>query len=336
MPDTRPGTRFKDGVCQACLNYDKRKEVDWEVREATLWGLCKAYKDMNREYDCVIAVSGGKDSYFLCHQMKRIGMKALLCTVTDSFKHTKVGQRNLRNLIETFKWDHWQYTINHDLFKRATRIGFETTGEALKFVEYAIYTIPVKLAQMFHIPLVIYGENSAYEYGNTPTDSYDATPYIRRMVLKIKNEKMWWMKHGLTEDEVESIMVRGYYPKVLYMSYFYPWSSLEHRDLAMSYGFHDLGNEWYREGTIENFEQIDSYGYMVHLWLKYPKFGFQRVSDVASRRVREGKLSLEDAKHLIAQEDPDLDECAMYDFCDTCGYSEKEFWQIVNRYTHTA
>ena len=94
-------------------------------------------------------------------------------------------------------------------------------------------------------------------------------------------------------------------------------------------GFQDLSGEWDRQGTIENFEQIDSMGYMVHLWLKYPKFGFQRVSDIASRRVREGALSLKKAKALIWSYDHILDPKAMKDFCDTLDYTAKQFWGVI-------
>ena len=118
-------------------------------------------------------------------------------------------------------------------------------------------------------------------------------------------------------------------PLVIYMSYFIPWSSVDNYEVAKDLGFRDLTGEWDRLGTIENFEQIDSYAYMVHLWLKYPKFGFQRVADIASRRVREGRLSLDEARHLIAEKDPEIDPQALFDFCQTLGYTHDEFWNIV-------
>jgi tRNA(Ile)-lysidine synthase TilS/MesJ len=62
MPDTRPGSQFKDGVCGACRNYKVRSGVDWEHRERELDELLSRFKG-NKGYDCLIAVSGGKDSY---------------------------------------------------------------------------------------------------------------------------------------------------------------------------------------------------------------------------------------------------------------------------------
>ncbi len=333
MPDTRPGSIFdSNSICQACHNYDKRKEIDWQKREKQLEKLCDKYRKTDGSYDCILPVSGGKDSHFLAHILtKKMDMHPLLVTVTDSFTHTKAGSHNLRNMIETFKLNHYLYTINHDLFRRATRIAFETTGEALKFVEYAIYTIPTLLAQKFEIPFVIFGENSSYEYGSTKDDFYNATPVVKAMSDKLEEDRHWWIDHGLTSQEVSSIQVdkNKPLPEVIYMSYFYPWSSVRNLEVAKMYGFRDLTHEWKREGCIENFEQIDSQAYLVHLWLKYPKFGFQRTSDIASRRVREGYLTLDEAKELIYKFDSNLDQVALDDFIGFLGYTSKEFWNRV-------
>ncbi len=334
FPDTRPGIIFENGVCGACLNYAKRRYVDWSGRNEELGRLCEKHR--NIQPDCIIPVSGGKDSYFLVHTLvHEFGMHPLLVTVTDSFTHTKAGTHNLRNLISRFNLNHWQYTISHDLFRRATRTAFEETGESLKFVEYAIYTVPVMLAKALGIGLVFFGENSGYEYGSREEDSFDANPDIEAMVNKIVAEKPMWLSHGVTETEVDSIVLPEGWMKdvqVCYMSYFKPWSSVTNLEVAKKYGFRDLTGEWQRRGTIENFEQIDSVGYMQHLWMKYPKFGFQRVADIACRRVREGLMTKADAAREIYDKDCQLDDWARRDFIEMCGYSEQEYYDIVQKH----
>jgi hypothetical protein len=192
----------------------------------------------------------------LVHTMvEEEGMNPLLLTVTDSFTHTKAGTHNLRNLITKYNVNHFQYTISHDLFKRATRIAFEDTGEPLKFVEYAIYTIPFTFAQMYSIPLIIFGENSAYEYGTTDRETLWGNHAIRSIVEKIEEERPWWERRGISRRDLNSILppITNYdNPKLLFMSYCKPWSSVENLELARKIGFKDLTGEWDRKGTIEN------------------------------------------------------------------------------------
>jgi N-acetyl sugar amidotransferase len=335
FPNSRPGLFFKDGVCGACINYEKRKDVNWPERRALLHQICGEYRGKTK-YDCLIPVSGGKDSYRLVEILvKEEGMNPLLVTVTDSFTHTRAGTHNLRNLITKYNLNHYQYTISHDLFKRATRVAFEDTGEPLKFVEYAIYTIPFNLAQMFNIPLLFFGENSAYEYGSTEIDTFLGNHAIRSMVEKMEEERPWWERRGISRKELTSILpiVSNYdNPKLLFMSYFIQWSSVDNLKVAKENGFHDLSGEWDRQGVIENYEQIDSTAYMFHLWMKYPKFGFQRAADVASRRVRDGTITLKEAQRIMKEVDPVLDGTALNDFCKTMDYTPQEVMDIAKKH----
>ncbi len=121
-------------------------------------------------------------------------------------------------------------------------------------------------------------------------------------------------------------------PEPIFMSYFTPWDDEHNLQIAKYYGFRDLANEWRREGTVEDYAQIDSVAYMVHLWLKYPKFGFARTTDIVSRWVRKGKMSREDAIKLVMENDPKLDQKAMDDFIAFLGCTPKQFWDVVDNY----
>jgi len=228
-------------------------------------------------------------------------------------------------------YDGYVYTINHNLFVKATRWAFEQTGNALMFVEYAIYLIPCLIAERFNIPLVFFGENSAYEYGTTKRDSYWANSAINWLIYSIFKDADWWDRGGISEIELKNIVPEMTNIHTIFMSYFYPWSSIEHLKIAKRMGFKDLDDtkEWNRESTIEQFEQIDSYGYLLHLWLRYPRYGYQRVTDIVSRRIREGLMDKKEGMRLINKYDPRFDRAALNDFCNVCGYSTKGFWDIV-------
>ncbi|UCB56931.1 MAG: N-acetyl sugar amidotransferase [Candidatus Omnitrophota bacterium] len=338
MPDTRPGSIFsEENICQACSNYERRKTINWGQRKEELKKLCDKYRRQDGYYDCIIPVSGGKDSHFLVHTIKKeMGMNPLLVTVGDPFTKTQAGLNNFRNLGDAFGCDHIVFNLSIDLFRRVTRIAFEELGEPLRFVEAAIYTVPLKMAIKLEIPLVVFGEYSGYEYGATGKDNYSAFTYILQIFKAIDID--FWLQRGVSRKEVNAITppteeeLKKLRPEVIFMSYFSPWSSLRHLEIAKKYGFRGLGDEWQREGCIEDFEQIDSIAYIVHLWLKYPKFGFQRTSDIASRRVREGRLDLPEAQRLIEECDHKLDPRAMEDFIRFLKYTPEEFWGVVERF----
>ena len=74
MPDTRPHITFnKEGICIACQNNEKKKTIDWDERYKELEELCNKYRRKTPgDYDCIIAVSGGKDSHYQVHVMKEL------------------------------------------------------------------------------------------------------------------------------------------------------------------------------------------------------------------------------------------------------------------------
>lgn len=338
MPSYRPGSFFdEEGVCQACRNYENRSDVDWEERKQELVLLCDKYRKFDGSYDCLIAVSGGKDSHFLVYTMKsEMKMNPLLITVTDHFTKTDAGLSNMKNLGKSFGCDHIFFDINYNVFRKVNRIATEEFGEPLRFLESAIYIVPLQVSVKFRIPFLIFGENGAYEYGSTNEESLSALPAICNKA-KYANYKFWFNK-GLKKDELNPIILPGdedlkrSEANPIFLSYFYQWSSVTNLAIARRFGFKDLTHEWKREGCIEDFEQIDSIAYMVHLWMKYPKFGFQRTSDIASRRIREGLLNISKAKQLIMENDHKLDQKALDDFNKSLGYTTGQFWDIVERF----
>lgn len=118
----------------------------------------------------------------------------------------------------------------------------------------------------------------------------------------------------------------------IYLSYFFEWNSYKNYIFAKSRGFKDLTHEWHRTHHIEDFDQVDSYAYLVHPWMKYPKFGHATATDYASRFVRYEMLSREDAVHLVKEHDHNLDPKSVDAFCDFLGYTKSEFWSIVDKF----
>ena len=94
------------------------------------------------------------------------------------------------------------------------------------------------------------------------------------------------------------------------MSYFVPWNSYKNYQIAKEHGFHDLTHEWDRTHHAENFDQIDSRAYLVHSWLKYPKFGHAAATDYTARYIRYGMMTREEAIPIIKARMANWTRCA--------------------------
>ena len=305
---TRPGLLEKDGVCQSCINVENKNNIDFKQRQ--IW-LTKFIKEQyllqhDKQYDCLIAVSGGKDSHMIVKRLieNHWVNNPLLVSVTDEFTHTKAGQHNINNLVTRYNLDHITFRCAPKTFKRETLKDFENELHPLKWIEEKIYAVPLDIARKYGIRLVFFGENSAYEYGTSET-------------LDI---------FRVDEPDI----------KVIYMGAIYPYSIIDSLTEACEIGFKDLDdfNEWYRQGSIEQFTQIDSVAYIMQLWTKYVKYGFQRVSDIACRFVREGMLTKEQAEQYIRERDYICDPQAKADFCKTIGITEDYFDKIVDKHAN--
>ena len=337
MNSFRPGIKFNgEGVCYPCLNAEKQNKVDWKAREQKLFSFSKDFKGKTG-YDCVIPASGGKDSFFQTYVMKEVlGMNPLIVCIKDPFTHTKTGKDNLRNMCKSFGVDLITYTLNPDTTRKMVRLAYEYYGSPTWAIDLGIYSIPLKLASHLGIKLVVYGENISYVYGGPDAEeTYSAKTQIKNNVVK-PIDWNWWKAHGISSQEISMItypsedVINSLEP--IYLSYFYKWNGKQNAEFAKQYGFKTLEHEWKRKGFIEQYDQIDSIGYLLHPQLKFPKFGHARATDVACNWIRNGDISREEGIGLINEHDHVLDEKIVDDFLKFTGYSYKEFYQILDKW----
>ncbi len=304
---TRPNIKDRDGVCMPCINSKRKNEIDFKARQEWLTQYIKDHVNPNAKWEAVVGVSGGKDSTAIVRRLvENHGLKKiLLINVTDEFTHSKAGEFNFKNLAEVYNLDTITLRCQPETFKAETKKDFLETLHPLKWIETQLYEMPLQMARDFGVNLVFYGENSDFEYGGS--------------------EELEIFHPGSDEKT-----------KLIFLGAIYPYSNWDSYEVAKGIGFKDLNDyhEWYRQGSVDSFCQIDSVGYMVHHWCKFIKFGFQRVSDMACRFVREGKLTKEQAMEYIKERDYQLDPYAKWDFCRCIGITEEEFDATVDKFAN--
>jgi len=344
MPDTRPYMKFnEEGICYPCRAAEKIKQTDWKKRWEELEELADLYRGINGDYyDCIIAASGGKDSYYQTHIIKeKLDMNPLLVSV-DNFSWTKTGRHNWDNLRTEFGVDAHVMSLNPKVCKNLFRKALEKLGSPTWYFDRAIYAYPLQVAVKLNIPLVIYGEDTNYLYGGPDTEE---TPSAMKQITNdVVKPVEWdvWLDNEITMKDVNPAIypTEAEMKKVklnpTFLSYYMTWSGYKNMEFARSKGFKTLDDtgEWKREGFLEQYDQIDTLGYLTHTWFKFPKFGHQRVTEVASLWIREGRMTREEAVKKVIEEDWKLDRRMLEDFLEFVEYKEGDFWKIVDKFAN--
>ncbi len=340
MPDTRPGlTINENGVCAACINYEKQKTTDWDKRLEELKVYCDKYRGCHgKGYDCAIAISGGKDSHFQTYYIKEVMKMNPVLLAVGNLDWTETGRKNLENISEAFGCDVIQFQPNRKVARILFKKGLEEIGNPNWIIDALIYAFPIKTAMQLDLKLLVYGEDVNYTYGG---EFNKETPSA---LLQPKNDvvkPIWdkWFEDGqLTEQDLDAAKIpsveecKKFGLDPIYLSYFVSWSSVHNYEVAKRWGFKHLGHEYEREGSIDNYDQIDSIPYMLGPYLKYLKFGHSAATDNASRWIRYGLKTREEMIPIVEERDKQLDQGMVEKFCEFVRISQPEFWRIMDKW----
>ncbi|EAK0979610.1 N-acetyl sugar amidotransferase [Campylobacter lari] len=341
MPDTKPDLHFNDeGICDACCSQEvKNHHINWQEREKEFLELVKKYKK-HPVYDCVIGVSGGKDSTFQVLKCLEFGLNPL-CVCFEPSIPTKIGKKNLKNL-NNLGVDLIHIKRNPLVYKKLSREALIRTGDNEWQNHLGIFTCVPKIAVAFDIPLIIWGENPQIEYGG-PASSKEKNILGREWLEEfggllsnrisdmigvdgIREKDLFFYTYP-SDEELQRVGVTG-----LFLGYYFKWDYKYNLKLAQENGFKTSTKPV--ETTYENFENLDCYSNHVHDYLKYCKYGFGRATDNACLDIRLGYISREEGVRLVNKYDGKPPKKAIKKYLEFSGFSEKEFEKIVDSYTN--
>ncbi len=311
MPETKPDLYLDDeGVCNACRSYEKRKQIDWEARRRELIELLARYRDASGgNWDCIVPVSGGKDSTYQVVRMLQLGLNPL-CVTATTCDLSETGRKNIENL-KNLGVDYIEFSPNPVIRRKLNRIGLTQVGDISWPEHVGIFTIPVRAAVQYHVPLIIWGENSQNEYGG-PAAASENNVLTRQWLeefgglLGLRVSDVIGMegieaRHLIpyrypSDEELQRVGVTG-----LFLGYYLPWDGLSNALLAEAHGF----TTWPTvvEGSMVNYENLDNHQTGIHDYFKFLKFGFGRATDIACLHVRRGRITREDALDIVKKHD---------------------------------
>jgi N-acetyl sugar amidotransferase len=343
QPDTRPGILFDDEqVCSACRAKEELSKVDWnqrenELREIASWAKEKA----NGGFDCVVGVSGGKDSTFQAlYAKERLGLKVLLANCAPN-GISDVGRHNLENLVQ-HGFDMVSIRPNPRIDRELCRRSFFKYGNFVKPSEYPLWASAFIIALKFGVPLVIQGENPALTLGVVGflKTGDDATDVRNCMTLGGGNADDWvgggielkdLVFYQFPDDDELRNKVRaiylGYYAK--------EWSVSNNTKFSMSKGLKGRpGHDPNLTGKTNPYYSIDVDMKVVNQMLKYYKFGFGATTDEVCSDIRDGILTRDEGIELVKKYDGKCGDGYIQEFCDYIGITMEEFWRETDRWVN--
>jgi N-acetyl sugar amidotransferase len=311
MPNTKPDLTFnEEGVCNACSNFENREVVDWEKRKNELQIILDKYRSKDgAKWDCIIPVSGGKDSTFQVLKMLEFGMNPL-CITSSTCHLSDIGRANIENL-KNLGVDHLEFSPNPLVRKKLNRIGLINVGDISWPEHVGIFTIPVQMSVRFNIPLLIWGENSQNEYGG-PAAAADNNVLNRRWLEEFGGLLGMRVTDLIGQENIgEKDIISYKYPSDeelqktgttgLFLGHYISWNGLTNSIIAQANGFTPFSKPV--ETTFLNYENLDNLQAGIHDYFKFLKFGFGRATDMACLYIRRGYLSREEARKIVNKTD---------------------------------
>lgn len=358
---TTPATFDESGVCSGCRVSGQRPSVDWEKRWQFLKDLVNEYRSDNN-YDIVIPVSGGKDSYFQTHiAVKELGLKALLVTYHGN-NYLPEGEYNLYRMREVFNCDHVIVKPNIDVLIKMNRLGFKLQGDMNWHNHCGIFTVPIQVAVRYKVPLMMWGEHGFMDLGGMYSYN-DFVEFTAKFRLEHAQRGYDWhdftdegleklgrpeLKEGLTakdllwaqypsDEDIDEVGVRG-----IYLSNFVNWEANDHVDLVKKlYGWKEAEQPF--ERTYRRFSNLDDmHENGIHDYLKFVKLGYGRATDHGCKDIRAGLMTRDEGIAMVRKYDSvkprrDLERWLKYvdmteeefDYiCDT--FRDSRVWRIEN------
>lgn len=334
-----------EGICSSCRAFEKANAITpgfWEKRRKQFEDIIReARKNNTSDYDCIIPVSGGKDSYYQTHVIvTQYGLKPLLVTYHGN-NYLPEGDYNRDNMRQVFDADHLVFGPSVAALKKLNRLCFRKMGDMNWHAHCGIATYPIQIAVKFNIPLLIWGEVFWDISGMYDSDDYAEFSARVRHEHNLRGfewhdllddpdeplteKDLLWAKYP-SDEEIIRVGVRG-----LYIGNFFKWDPNQHfKFVQEQYGWRPAAKPF--ERTYRIFSNLDDrYENGAHDLLKFIKFGYGRTSDHASKDIRDGYMTREQGIEMVKKYDHIVSR-DLYYWLEYVDMTEEEFWRIADTF----
>lgn len=340
MPNSRPRIVFDaHGVCNACLNSDRKPLINWDERRKEFEELIAPFRSKDGGYDCIVPFSGGKDSGSIAYRLKfDYGLNPLLVTFSPMIPN-EVGVKNCESLID-MGFDNVYFRPNNRVQKHLAKRFFIERGNPKVCWDAGVNAVPVQVAASYNIPLVFYAEHGESEYGGKVLDerSQKIRDFTEVVEHQIGDDPRNWADDQVNQKDLEPYL----YPSLekiekagvtaMYFAYFHKWDIYENWNIVKdSYPFwvHPKGRTC---GTFTHFDSLDDKIDDLYYYMQFIKFGFGRAVRDASRQIQNGHMSRAEGLALAQKYDGEFPADYFEEVLRFLDMSREEFTAVVDKH----
>jgi N-acetyl sugar amidotransferase len=341
----RPNSSFENGICIACNYSGLAHHSNTSLKLKFLQSKIKKSRQKQKNkgaYDCIVGVSGGKDSTRQAHWVRdRLGLRPLLvCCAYPPKQMSDIGAENLSNLIG-MGFDMITATPAPQTAAHLALESFKQFGNVCKSTEMSLFSTVPRLAIELGVNTIFWGENPALQVGDSAVEGFDEFDgnNLRRLNTLTAGGTQW-LKDAVKHDYLAE---HYFYPKEIEfdkkkINIFYlgpawdDWSNDDNSIYAALEGLTLRPGEELETGDLSNASMLDEEFTNINMMLKYYKFGFGRATDSVNEQIRSGRLTRQKAIKIVKQFDGLCSDRIIKSYADYVGISVIEFWNIANKW----
>ena len=346
--DLRPNSSFdENGICIACRFSKKQDKIPTSLKLKFLQNKIKSNIRKRRsksDYDCVVGVSGGKDSTRQSHWVRdRLGLRPLLiCAAYPPKQMSQIGANNLSNLVK-MGFDLMVVTPAPKSAAKLSLESFVQFGNVSKSTEISLFSTVPRLAIDLNISMIFWGENPALQVGDSAVEGVDEFDGNKLRNLNTLTEGGTdWIYTSLDKKYLtdhysypDSISFENSKIDIFYLGPAWDdWSNDSNSIYASLQGLSLRPGEENVTGDITNASMIDEDFTNINMMLKYYKFGFGRTSDDINERIRGKLITRNDGIKIVERYDGVCSDQIIKSFCKYVEISIEDFWNIANKYVN--
>jgi len=342
QPDTRPNLVFNDeGFCPVCSYHQLYKSIDWMERYEILLDLIsKNKRPPGQGFDCIVGVSGGKDSTRQALWVRdNLGLNPLLVSLSHPPQQvSQLGVDNISNLIE-LGFDLVYSAPAPETWRKLVRESFFKFTNWARSSELALFSSVPQMAIKYQIPLIFWGESPALQVGDMQAmgrNGYDGNNL--RYSNTLSSGHTWMEEDGFKSNEILPYI----YPSVdefdaaniqiICLGWFMgDWGLLENASYTCSAGLKIRAEKPEETGDLYGISNLDEDWHNMNQMIKYLKFGFGKVTEYVNEELKSGTMQRTRAIALVEKYDGKCSDKYIDSFCQYIDITHQEFWEHVHK-----